>query len=217
MKQYQHILFDLDGTLSDPKIGITKSVQYALKQFNINEENLDNLECFIGPPLQVSFKEYYGMNDKDISLAIEYYRERFKDKGTYENVLYPEIPGLLESLKEKGCILDVATTKPTVFAEEIVQYFEIDHFFNHIVGSHLDGTRSIKGEVIEHALNMYNQDLDEFIMIGDRKHDLIGANSMQIDSIGVTYGYGSYDELYNEKPTHIVNNIKQLRDILISG
>jgi phosphoglycolate phosphatase len=215
MQKYKHILFDLDGTLSDPKIGITKSVQYALKKFGIVEDNLDSLECFIGPPLHFSFKEYYGMDEENIQLVITYYRERFKDKGMYENILYPEIPNLLQDLKDAGYILDVATSKPTFFAEKIVKYFNIDHFFNHIVGSNLDGSRSVKGEVIEHVLNMYDKDLSEFIMIGDRKHDLIGANVMNIDSIGVTYGFGSYKELKHEKPTRIMNDIHQLKEFFI--
>lgn len=215
MKKYKHILFDLDGTLSDPKIGITKSIQYSLKKFGIVEDNLDNLEHFIGPPLHFSFKKYYGMDEESTQLAITYYRERFKDKGMYENILYPEIPNLLQSLNDAGYILDVATSKPTFFAEKIVKYFNIDHFFNHIVGSNLDGSRSIKGEVIEHVLNKYDTDLSEFIMIGDRKHDLIGANATSIDSIGVTYGFGSYKELNQEKPTHIVDNIDQIKKIFI--
>lgn len=216
MKKYTHILFDLDGTLSDPKIGITKSIQYALDKLGITVNNLDDLECFIGPPLPVSFKEYYGLSDTEIEHAVAYYRERFKVKGMFENDLFPEIPKLLSDLRDAGYILDIATSKPTVFAEAIAEYFNIDYFFNHIIGSNLDGTRSVKGEVIEHVLNQYNENLDTFIMIGDRKHDLIGANSMHIDSIGVTYGYGDYEELNHENPTYIVDRIQEISRIFLS-
>ena len=216
MHKYKIILFDLDGTISDPKIGITKSVQYALQKMNIYEPDIDKLECFIGPPLQASFAEYYDFDERKTKKAIDFYRERFKEKGMFENELYEEIPLLLTSLYEQGIILVVATSKPTVFAEQILQYFNISQFFDLIVGSNLDGTRTSKTEIIQYILNKYhNHKLDEFIMIGDRKHDIIGALNTGIDSIGVTYGYGSLEELKECKPTYIYNNIDQLKDNLM--
>jgi len=218
MNKYKVILFDLDGTLSDPKVGITKSVQYALNKMNIVEGDVDKLECFIGPPLHVSFSEYYNFNEVDTLKAIEFYRERFKEKGMFENELYPNIPLLLKSLREQGFTLVVATSKPTIFAEQIVKYFKLDQFFELIVGSNLDGTRSSKAEIIQYILEKYNEHkLDDFIMIGDRKHDMIGANHTKIDSIGVTYGYGSYEELRQTNPTHIVKSVEELKDILIGS
>ena len=218
MNQYKILLFDLDGTLSDPKEGITKSVQYALYKFNVNEPNLDKLECFIGPPLQVSFSEYYRFSEEKTKLAIELYRERFKEKGMFENVLYPNISPLLNSLKEKGYTLVIATSKPTIFAEEILKYFEIHHYFECIVGSNLDGTRSSKTEIIQYILNKYkNYKHSDFVMIGDRKHDIIGANNSGIDSVGVTYGYGSLEELQSSKPTYIADSVEQLREILMNS
>ncbi|MBD7965026.1 HAD family hydrolase [Fictibacillus norfolkensis] len=218
MKNYEYILFDLDGTLSDPKIGITKSVQFALRRMGITEENLDHLESFIGPPLQQSFSEFYSFNETQIGTAITHYRERFKDKGMYENTLYEHIPSLLQELKDNGVTLVVATSKPTVFAEEILKYFNIHHYFNLIVGSNLDGTRTSKTEIIQHILHHFNdQSKKSFIMIGDRKHDIIGAHNTGIDSIGVTYGYGSIEELTAAKPTNIVKNVSELREVLLNN
>lgn len=216
MDKYKVILFDLDGTLSDPKVGITKSVQYALQKMGFDEPDMDKLECFIGPPLQVSFAEYYNFDEVQIQKAIDLYRERFKEKGMFENELYSNIPLLLYSLKEKGFTLVVATSKPTVFTEQILEHFNIEQYFELVVGSNLDGTRTSKTEIIQYILDKYTKlKLDNFIMIGDRKHDIIGANNTGIDSIGVTYGYGSFDELSQSKPTHIVNNVNQLNDILM--
>ncbi|MFJ7942021.1 HAD family hydrolase [Peribacillus sp. NPDC096622] len=218
MDKYKVILFDLDGTLSDPKVGITKSVQYALQKMNIVEPDIDKLECFIGPPLQVSFAEYYDLDEKNTQKAIELYRERFKEKGMFENELYSNIALLLKSLKEQQFTLVVATSKPTVFAEQILKYFNIDQYFELIVGSNLDGTRASKTEIILYILNKYKEfTLSDFIMIGDRKHDIIGAYNTGINSIGVTYGYGSFEELSHSNPTHIVKSVSQLKDILMGS
>ncbi|WP_226670085.1 HAD family hydrolase [Metabacillus litoralis] len=216
MNNYKVILFDLDGTLSDPKVGITKSVQYALQRMGIDETDLDKLECFIGPPLQVSFSDYYEFNEEETQKAIDLYRERFKEKGMFENKLYSHITSLLKLLKEKNFTLVVATSKPTIFAEKIADYFNITQYFDLIVGSHLDGTRSSKTEIIQYILDKYKDfSHEEFIMIGDRKHDIIGATCTGIDSIGVTYGYGSFEELNISKPTHLVESVDQLKELLI--
>ncbi|UPM55464.1 HAD family hydrolase [Gottfriedia acidiceleris] len=218
MKKYKIILFDLDGTLSDPKVGITKSVQYALQKMEIIEPDVDKLECFIGPPLQVSFAEHYNFDETNIQKAVEFYRERFKEKGMFENELYPNIASLLKSLKKLQFILVVATSKPTVFAEKILNYFNIDEYFDIVVGSNLDGTRASKTEIIQYIMEKYNEySFDNFIMIGDRKHDIIGANNIGIDSIGVTYGYGSVEELDNSNPTYIVNDVNELMETLIGS
>jgi phosphoglycolate phosphatase len=143
MDTFKVILFDLDGTLSEPKVGITKSVQYALHRMGIDEPNVDKLECFIGPPLQVSFKEHYNFDEVQIQKAIDLYRERFMEKGMFENVLYSNIPSLLKLLKDQGFTLIVATSKPTVFAEQILKFFKIEQYFELVVGSNLDGTRAL--------------------------------------------------------------------------
>lgn len=211
MKNYKVVLFDLDGTLSDPKIGITKSVQHALQKAGVMVNDLDELEPFIGPPLQVSFQEIYGFNDTQITQAIRDYRERFTERGMFENKLYEDIPALLAHLKQQGYILTIATSKPTVFAEQIVKYFQLESYFDLVVGSHLDGSRSAKGEIIAEVLQQLDSyPKEQFIMIGDRKYDLIGARENQIDAIGVTYGFGSLEELKNEEPTYIVDHVNDL-------
>jgi len=211
MKNYSVVLFDLDGTLSDPKIGITKSVQHALQKAGVMVNDLDELEPFIGPPLQVSFQEIYGFNDTQITRAIRDYRERFTERGMFENKLYEDIPALLAHLKQQGYILTIATSKPTVFAEQIIKYFQLESYFDLVVGSHLDGSRSAKGEIIAKVLQQLDSyPKEQFIMIGDRKYDLIGARENQIDAIGVTYGFGSLEELKNEEPTYIVDHVNDL-------
>ncbi|WP_016992953.1 HAD family hydrolase [Lysinibacillus boronitolerans] len=211
MKNYSVVLFDLDGTLSDPKIGITKSVQHALQKAGVMVNDLDELEPFIGPPLQVSFQEIYGFNDAQITQAISDYRERFTERGMFENKLYKDIPALLAYLKQQGYILTIATSKPTVFAEQIVKYFHLESYFDLVVGSHLDGSRSAKGEIIAEVLQQFDcYPKEQFIMIGDRKYDLIGARENQIDAIGVTYGFGLLEELKNEEPTYIVDHVNDL-------
>jgi phosphoglycolate phosphatase len=215
-KNYKFILFDLDGTLSDPKIGITKSVQFALDRMGITINNLDELDIFIGPPLQQSFSDYYSFNEAQTQTAITHYRERFSDVGMYENTLYDHIPALLQELKENGHHLVVATSKPTVFAEEILKYFNIHHHFDLIVGSNLDGTRTAKTEIIQYILDHFGEHpSDAFIMIGDRKHDIIGAHNTGIDSIGVTYGYGSEEEITQINPTYKVSTVFELKGLLL--
>lgn len=215
MASYSTILFDLDGTLTDPKVGITKSVQYALSKLGIKEPDLERLTSFIGPPLNLSFQQKYHFSSAEAQQAVEYYREYFKAKGMYENVVYESIPWLLKSLKDESRNLVVATSKPTVFAQKILDHFGIGQFFDHVVGSNLDSTRSDKTEIIEYTMIQYS-DLpkSDFIMIGDREHDIIGANSNGIDSIGVTYGYGSREELTQAKVTYIADVIDDLIKLL---
>jgi phosphoglycolate phosphatase len=215
-KAYDVILFDLDGTLTDPKLGITKSVQYSLATFGINEPCLDKLVNFIGPPLMESFQEYYGFDICKADEAVKKYREYFSVKGLYENAVYPFIPELLDSLKMIGKTLVVATSKPTIFAEKILDYFWLKKYFSLIVGSNLDGSRVKKYEVIAHALKIMGSKVyQNVVMVGDRKHDIIGAKEAGIDSIGVLYGYGSVEELEFEKPTCIADTVLNLHKLLL--
>lgn len=212
MKQY--VLFDLDGTLTDPKIGITTCVQYALQFFGIEEPNLDQLEPFIGPPLKESFKLFYGMNEEQAVKAVEKYRERFQTVGLYENKVYEGIPELLCELKGKGFHLAVASSKPTVYVKRILEYFHLISYFDVVVGSELDGTRVNKEEVVQEALVQLFQDTsiqkDKVYMIGDRKFDMEAAKMHQVKAVGVAYGYGSVDELKMAKADYIVSSVKEL-------
>ena len=209
--RYKVILFDLDGTLTDPFWGISQSVQYALSKMGLESPSLQQLRAFIGPPLQESFEQMFQMNKLDAQRAITYYRERYTDEGIYENELYPGISQLLSLLIKKGYILVIATSKPTIFAERIMTHFGLDHYFDRIIGSHLNGDRSNKAEIIGHIINIYPQVLlSDFIMVGDRMHDIIGAQKAGIDSIAVLYGYGSEAELKHSKPCFLAKSTDEL-------
>ncbi|GHO49506.1 HAD family hydrolase [Ktedonospora formicarum] len=214
MSAYQTILFDLDGTLTDPKIGITRSVAYALARFSINVTDLDTLIPFIGPPLYETFEGQYGFTPEQARQAVAYYREYFAETGLYENEVFPGIGKLLADLKEDGKRLIVATSKPTIFAKRILEHFGLYHYFELIVGSELDGTRSSKAEVIAYALTALALSKKDAVMIGDRKHDILGAKLNDMPSIGVTFGYGSYEELQAAQPTHIVASVNELATLL---
>jgi len=214
MKQYSHLLFDLDGTLTDPQEGIINSIQYTLKRYGIKKENQELIH-FIGPPLHVSFQEIFGTEEKAFE-AVAVYREYFSTKGKFENILYTGISELLEHLNQNNKTLFVATSKPTIFAEQILHHFNIHHHFKTIIGSNLDGTRTEKKEIIQEIINeLPTIDLEKLVMIGDRKYDVIGAKHFGIDTISVTYGYGTIEELQFENPTHIVDGVSSLKKLLI--
>lgn len=216
MKNKTVILFDLDGTLTDPGVGITKSVDYALKSFGIHTEDLRELCKFIGPPLTESFMKFYGFNEAQAILAVEKYREYFADIGIFENELIDGIDDLLCHLSDAGRRLIVATSKPKVFADRILEHFNLMRYFDLVCGSELDGTRVVKGEVIRYALEKAGiTDLNRVVMVGDRKHDIIGAKESLIDSIGVLFGYGSYDELSSAGATLIVETVEELENVLL--
>ncbi|MED3330814.1 HAD family hydrolase, partial [Bacillus thuringiensis] len=211
---------DLDGTLTDPKEGIVNSVLYALKKVGIEEVHISELDSFIGPPIQQSFVERYNMSEGEVERAVFYFREYLKQRGLFENNVYEGILKLLQQLKSSGIF--VATSKPTVFAKQVIEHFQLTNYFEDIIGSNLDGTRIKKEEIIAHILQT-NEELnkEEMIMIGDRKHDIIGANQNGIASIGVLYGYGSEKELTEVSATYIVKDVEELyhfcvRKILIN-
>lgn len=211
----KYILFDLDGTITDPMVGITKALQYALRKFGINIEDNVELAKYIGPPLKSTFIDGFGLELERAEKAIEYYREYFSTKGIYENYLYKDMEELLIKLKGNGKILMVATSKPRVFAEIILEHFNIKKYFDFVSGSELDGTRNEKDEVIKYALSENKiTEISEVIMVGDRKHDILGAKKLGIESIGVLYGYGSYEEISQCGADYIVRDIKELSLLL---
>lgn len=229
--KYQYILFDLDGTLTDPKIGITTCVQYALHKMGIEEPNLDKLEPFIGPPLSDSFHEFYGFHEEQGRQAVAYYRERYSETGLFENTVYPGMEQLLEEMKSAGKKLAVASSKLGVFVNRILEHFGLDIYFDVVVGSELDGTRGKKEEVVEEALHrllpeelfqeiMENKDkkserkYDEIVMVGDRRFDVEGAKAFHIASVGVDYGYAAPGELFLAGADVIVETVEQLVKVL---
>lgn len=212
----KYILFDLDGTLTDPKEGITKAVQYALKKHGIEVESRDELEKFIGPSLKYSFMEFYSFSEEQALQAIEDYREYFKPIGLYENEVYPGIVALLKELHSRDMKLFIATSKPTVFASQIAEHFNIDKYFTEIVGSQLDGTRVEKDEVIGYILEKYNlTQKDHIIMVGDRKFDILGAKKHGLQTIGVSYGYSEENELEEAGACCIADTVEQLATYLL--
>lgn len=215
MKNYSTILFDLDGTLTDSSQGIINSIIYALKKYNINDYDMSLLKKFLGPPLHESFEKFFSF-DKEKSLqAVKFYREYFSSKGLFENEVYGGITDLLKTLKERDKTLILATSKPQPFTDKIMEHFDLAKYFDFIAGSNMDTTRSKKAEVIEYALSECNvKDKSKVIMIGDRAEDMIGAQSVGIDSIGVEYGYGTFDELKNAGATYIVKTVDELKNLL---
>lgn len=211
----QQIVFDLDGTLTDPMIGITKSVQYALRAYGIQVERLEDLCPFIGPPLRDSFMKYYGFDPDQATEAIWKYREYFSVTGLYENKEYAGIKEMLAALRDEGKKLYVATSKPELFAKKILEHFQMAEYFTFIGGASMDETRVKKGDVIGYVLEE-NQitDLSQVVMVGDREHDVIGAKEAGIESVGVLYGYGSREELEEAGANEIVSTVEALRNLL---
>ena len=209
------ILFDLDGTLTDSKEGILNCVRYALERLGEPIPADDVLQTFIGPPLIDSFKVCCGFSDGRAREAIRLYRERFSDVGLLENALYDGVPRMLEQLQSQGLRMSIATSKPTVYARRIVRNFGIDDCFDHVIGSNIDGTRVVKTEVIQFALQHYPEvPTGEFVMVGDRKHDMIGAQACGIDAVGVLYGYGSREELASYEPRALAESVEELTKLL---
>jgi phosphoglycolate phosphatase len=197
------IYFDLDGTLTDPKPGITRSIQYALQRLDHpTMPTEDELTWCIGPPLRASFVRLLGA-ETSADLAVSYYRERFSDIGLYENGIYDGIGDVLTALSASGHRLFVATSKPHVFAERIIDHFGLRDHFERVFGSELDGTRVDKSHLLEYALKEASVDPAKTLMIGDRSHDMVGAKNNGMKGIGVLYGYGSRDELLQAGAHHV--------------
>lgn len=202
-----HLYFDLDGTLTDPYEGITKSIVHALERLGADRPDDAALRKSIGPPLQLTFAELVG--PQKAGRAIELYRERFAEIGWRENVPYAGIHEALEALAGAGHELFVATTKPHVYAKRIVAHFGLGRYFTAVFGSELDGTRVDKGELLEWALPQHSSG-KKSVMIGDREHDMIGAVRNGIGAIGVAYGYGSVAELEAAGASRVLFSTREL-------
>ena len=216
MSKYSYALFDLDGTLTDPGEGITRSVQYALAKFGIDVQNRQELFCFIGPPLHESFEVYYGFSRPDAMKAVDAYREYYAVKGIFENLVYDGIEEMLAALQQNGIKICLATSKPEIYAKQILEHFGLDCYFTAVAGSEMDGTRTKKAEVVERALMLLGDpDVSDCVMIGDREHDMLGGGAHGMDTVGVLFGYGNREELERAGASYIAATPAEIANILI--
>ena len=215
--EYQALLFDLDGTLTASGEGITKCVQYALEKLNKKElaQDLKKLEVFVGPPLLEQFMAYAGLSEEEAEEAVKYYRERYLPVGIFENRPYEGIEEVLKKLKKKGYILAVASSKPDSMVKTVLNHFSLSAYFQVIKGSDITKPKMTKAEVIEEVLEElgFSQKRGSAIMIGDRHHDVSGAKTAGISCIGVTYGYGDFQELQQAGAVKIVDSTKELGEL----
>ena len=211
----KYLFWDLDGTLTESGEGITKSVQYALEKIGMPEPDREKLKVFIGPPLIDQFMTYTGVDRKTAEEGVRYYRERYSEKGIFENSPYEGIPELLGGLVESGYKNAVASSKPEVYVNKILEHYDLAKYFDCVTGATMDEKRTEKADVIEEALKRtgMEKNREQVLMIGDREHDVLGAGKAGIKCIAVTYGYGSISELENAHPFRIASSVKELQKI----
>lgn len=207
---YNTVLFDLDGTLTNPGQGITNSVAYALKKFGIEVEDRQELYKFIGPPLYESFMKYYGFSQEKAETAVSFFREYFRDTGIFENEVYGGITDLLEEIKNSGRKIVLATSKPEEFAKRVLSHFGLDKYFDFVAGATMDSSRVEKSDVIAYAIKESGCTGENAVMIGDRLHDILGAKENGLDSIGVLFGYGSREELEEAGADYIAETVEEI-------
>nr|WP_319394758.1 HAD hydrolase-like protein [uncultured Desulfobacter sp.] len=214
----ENIFFDLDGTLTDPKEGITRCIQFTLEAFGVKKPHADELTWCIGPPLRDSFAKILKTTDKDkIELAYITYRERFAKKGLYENRVYAGVHSCLDTIQKSGFKTFLATSKPEIYAKRILDHFDLSTYFTKAYGSHLDGSLTDKGELIAHMLKIENLAPQKTVIVGDRVFDIEGGKQNGIMTAGVTYGYGSRDEITLSKPDVIFDAFSDLLSFLDDG
>jgi phosphoglycolate phosphatase len=209
------VLFDLDGTITDSSEGIINSIQYALKKMGKEENDRDRLRSYVGPSLKHTFLTHYFPEGKEYEKAIVFYRKYYSEKGIFENRLYDGITNVFADILRQGGKIALATAKPTYFAKIILRHFGIIDKFETIVGSHLNGTRTSKNEIIFEVLDQFGfPNSDNIFMIGDREYDVFGGKFHNLKTIGVKYGYAPFGELENAKPDHIIFSTKEIMDCL---
>jgi len=210
----KNILIDLDGTLTDPKVGITTSARYGLEKIGHPISDEINIDWIIGPPLKASLAKILNVEADHVlaEQALMGYRERFAVKGLYENHVFEGVAETLAELKRRGYRLFVATAKPTVYAKQILEHFDLAQYFTDIHGSELNGDRTNKAELIQYILEQQKLQADQCMMVGDREHDIFGARQNGIDTIAVNYGYGSQEELALAQPKYQIDRFNQLLD-----
>ena len=214
--QFTHVLFDLDGTLTNPRLGIGNSLKYALRQMQTDGFSNEILEQFVGPPLQDSFKRLFGMNERSTALAVEHFRTYFGEKGLFENEPYQGIGELLEELHLSGKHVYVVTSKLEKYAKIIMQHFEFDRYLDDLQGAEATGEHSGKGQLIEQLMARNRiKPSASVVMIGDTHYDLIGARENNISSIAVSYGFGTPETLTNCNPNYLVDSVEELAELLL--
>ena len=214
-KEYKYFLFDLDGTLTDSAIGITNSVAYALAQFGIEVKDKSELNRFVGPPLEESFRVFYGFSEADALRGVDEYRVYYRDRGIFENAVYPGVPELLEAIHAAGKKMILATSKPEFYAKQILEHFGLAKYFDFIAGATMDSSRLKKADVLAYALSECGiKDTSECLMIGDRDHDVKGSRVHNIDCLAVLYGYGSLDEIESASPAYIVKTVEDIKKFI---
>jgi phosphoglycolate phosphatase len=207
----ENILFDLDGTLTDPKIGITRCIQFSLAHFDVQVPETDDLTWCIGPPLRESFSRLLNTaDDNRLDLALANYRKRFSESGMFENIVFPEIPSSLEKIKGSGFRIFLATSKPRVFAEQILDHFGLMRFFDAVYGAELNGSLVDKGDLIAHIIESEGLDPERSLMVGDRVYDIAGGKKNGVMTAAVSYGYGSRDEIALSDPDLIFDRFSDL-------
>lgn len=212
-----YIFLDLDGTVTNPAEGITKCFEYALNHFGIKVKNRAELEQFIGPPLRKSFMEGYGFEEEKATEAVAKYRERFAPIGMYENEVYEGMEQALQSMKDAGKVLIIATSKPEHMAKKILAHFKLDGYFDDICGSCDDSNRNEKDEVIRYALQKHGiTNPDDVLMVGDRKFDVIGAAKCGLKCMGVLYGFGDREELEQAGAAYIAETVEDMARMIVS-
>lgn len=218
MNKYNYVFFDLDGTIIDTGEGVMTSVKYSLEKMGIEAPAMEELRKFVGPPLLVSYREFYGMNEEDARKAVSLYREFYKDNGLFMGAPYEGVMETFAKIKEMGLKLVVATSKPEEYSVKIAKHFGFYQYFDMICGATFDGTRDNKADIIRYAfdkMGIDENDCDDVIMVGDRKFDIIGAKSVGMKSVAVLYGYGNRAEFEEAGADYIVEKATDVLDILM--
>lgn len=218
MTIFKTALFDLDGTITDSGTGIMNAIRYAVKKYGLEEPEEAVLRSFIGPPLKEQFRKVFGLHEDEGRRMVALYREYYGEKGIFENSVYDGVPEMLDTLKESGVRILMATSKPEKYARIIAEHFDFAKYFDFIGGARMDGTRTVKDEVIEYVLEISGiceKERASAVMIGDRSHDIIGAEKCGLHSMGVLYGYGSRDELEAAGAELIVETPKAIAELFM--
>lgn len=214
--KYRNILFDLDGTISDSSPGIINAYQYSLNKMGFPQDDPSVIKSYIGSPLRSYYTEQKKLDAPDSETAVKFFREYYTDKGIFENTLYENMDELIGELNNNGNSLFIATSKPLEFALRILNHFKIKEYFTSIHGSDMSADNKPKEKLISDAIIMNGLVKADSVMIGDRYHDIRGAKANGIDSIAVTYGFGSRAEIETEKPDHVAANSDEIRKIIFS-